>query len=782
MADENKISLEIEVDERSLDSSFGQVEKRGAKSAKASALAFEEAFQNQESELQAALDKLVKDTSKAAQTSAKESASVFQKEFERQNKILLASQKQNIDNAISKITNSDAIKKSAAESAAAFEELLPPLDKVPPVSPFNLTNLAAGVYLVKQAYLAIKEVASAASEFIAEGEKIVKGEARFKALAEQAGVAASVIQNDLVGAAKGLIDDDDLIQLASESFVQLGKNAERLPEILELARKSYKVFGGDVVSNVEKINQAIFTGNTRALRQMGILVDATQVYKNYAKEIGTVPALLSETQKQQALMNQVLLQGSTRFKNVTTDSNSYDESLKRLIVSTSDLIDEGKKIASGTIGKSFAVGFEESARQIGVVSGALKALTDGKSVDGIKGKIDVLNETLKVTESQYANLTKIEKFFLGPAQKKLVEEQTNAIAQLNAELAIARGDLASAQKGSQAQKPPEPIDPTVQEEFKRRQQELAKKVIELNSQMNQSEVSLAQARLDRSTNLENVEKLNYERRLQAETTFQGQKADLEKFFAENGVNDALMRTQAREALEQTHVNNLLMIQGQYEQQRKEIIDNSIADGYNLASTFDDIAKGIKSTQADLEKTTRKNFKAMGESIRDGLGTASANAFAAFGAALANGDDALQAFVQTFLNSIGQMAIQSGARFILEGLAWLTVPGFQGVGSAMIAAGAALATFGGALTALTGGGSTNVQSGYGPDTTVGGGVTNDTSPITTVEEDEDREPEAPKVQVSLTVQGNILNNRETGLELAQIIADQFSEQGLVFKGA
>jgi len=784
MSDENKISLELEVDDRSLNSTFKTVEVRAEKSAKESAVAFETAFQRQEQDLKTALDKLVKDSGKAAQASAKESAAVFQKEFEKQNKILLASQKQNIDNAMSKILNTDAIKKSAAESARAFEDLLPPIPEVKEqVSPFNLTNLAAGVYLFKQAYFAIKEVVTAASSFVSEGEKIQKAEARFASLAEQAGLAADVIQDKLIGAAKGLIDDDKLIQLASESFVQLGRNAERLPEVLEVARKAYKVFGGDVVTNAEKINQAVFTGNTRSLRQIGILVDVNKTYAEYAKSIGTVVPLLTEQQKQQAILNKVLEQGETRFKNVTKASTSYDESLTRLDVAMSDVADEAKKLAASTVGKTFAEGFEESARQLGLIKSGLQALGSSDSVETIKGRVAVLNATLAESRKEYDGLSKVEKFFLAPIHKKIVDEQTNAIARMNAQIAIAQGDLASAQKGLNEKPNATPPDEAVEAERIRRKAELIKKIQDLNAQANQSEVGLAQAQLERQSNLENLEKLSYERRKQAALTFEQSKADLEKFYADNGINDQNLKNEGRQQIERTHVNNLLAIDADYAAKKKEINDGAISEGYALSDSFKDVVAGMKASQAELEANSRKSFKAIGQAARDGLGTSIANGFAAFGAALVNGEDALQAFVNAFLSSIGQMAIQSGARFIMEGLAWLTVPGFQAVGSSMIYAGAALAAFGGALTAVTGGGaSASVQSGYGANTTVGGGITGDESLITEPTADEDVEPESPKVQVSLTVQGNILDNRETGLALAQIISDQFADQGLVFRGA
>jgi hypothetical protein len=174
---------------------------------------------------------------------------------------------------------------------------------------------------------------------------------------------------------------------------------------------------------------------------------------------------------------------------------------------------------------------------------------------------------------------------------------------------------------------------------------------------------------------------------------------------------------------------------------------------------------------------------MGNSMLISVGQASANAFAAFGQAIAQGENALQAFGKALLNSLGQMAIQMGSMFILQGIAY----SFAGLanGPPLIAAGAALAVIGGVLSASGGAGPRDVSGGGG---TAGGGIgsvadnPSENNPINRAIAPEDTTPQTPRTAINLTINGNVLDRRETGLEIAKILEEQFADQGLVIRGA
>lgn len=204
----------------------------------------------------------------------------------------------------------------------------------------------------------------------------------------------------------------------------------------------------------------------------------------------------------------------------------------------------------------------------------------------------------------------------------------------------------------------------------------------------------------------------------------------------------------------------------------------VGEGLNIFA-----AQSVTTTAKLVEQTNQKikEFAAQTSvAIRNGVGVAAGNAFAAFGKALVEGENAASAFTKAFVQSIGQIAVQQGTSFILQGIGYQFVPGFQGVGAGMITAGAALAAFGGALSAISGSGRPAVGGG-------GIGATADVqtfpSPQETLSQPEEiaaRSESGPRVQ--LIVQGDIFNTEETGNRLIDILNSNFENKGNSFNNA
>lgn len=151
----------------------------------------------------------------------------------------------------------------------------------------------------------------------------------------------------------------------------------------------------------------------------------------------------------------------------------------------------------------------------------------------------------------------------------------------------------------------------------------------------------------------------------------------------------------------------LQAQRDYESQKEsEKIKSEIAplDGEGFFS-------GFMASQSQFDATTKKTTKdlgrawtAFGQTAKRGIGDGLGQGFAALGEALVTGENAFDAFTKAFLGSLGQMMIQQGTAFILQGLGFSVIPGLQASGGTLLAAGAGLTIAGGALTALSGGAS------------------------------------------------------------------------------
>lgn len=183
-------------------------------------------------------------------------------------------------------------------------------------------------------------------------------------------------------------------------------------------------------------------------------------------------------------------------------------------------------------------------------------------------------------------------------------------------------------------------------------------------------------------------------------------------------------------------------------------------------TLDNFKAAFKKVAAEVKVTV----KSITQALQQGIATGAAQAFAAFGRAIAQGENALEAFTNAVLAAMGQMAVQLGTQFILQGTAymWAGMPN----GPSLIAAGAALAAFGGILSAVGGG---NEGAKQGTEGGILGGVTAEPSEITDTAPEDIEQRGGPEIRVN--VQGNVFDARETGLRIVEVINEAFDQQGL-----
>jgi hypothetical protein len=216
-------------------------------------------------------------------------------------------------------------------------------------------------------------------------------------------------------------------------------------------------------------------------------------------------------------------------------------------------------------------------------------------------------------------------------------------------------------------------------------------------------------------------------------------------------------------------------------QQTEVAKTSLL---GLQDVFGTVFSGINTSVATSEKKIQevndrvKKFSSeAANSLRQGLATGAGQAFKAFGAALANGENALQAFTDSLLKTLADQAVALGTKFILEGAAYAFLPGYQALSGPLIAAGAALAAFGGALGATIGGGDSGGGGG-------GGATTQDTNEFLVEETTAPGEVERtdPSTNVEVVVQGSLVQQEELGTFIAETLSDSFGKQGVALTDA
>lgn len=198
--------------------------------------------------------------------------------------------------------------------------------------------------------------AKAALDAVFNAEEIKQVNAQFQMMATNSGVASEKLKTGMEAAAKGLIDENTLLKLTNQGLAELGTNAEKLPQVMELARKVTAVFGGDLSQRFSEISQAIASGQTRMLKHIGLTVDATAAQKAYAAQLGITVDQMTESDKQASLMNAVLEKGGDSFKgvnvNITEAKNTWEQ-LKSTFIEIKDTISLVFEKYAGPVVRSF---------------------------------------------------------------------------------------------------------------------------------------------------------------------------------------------------------------------------------------------------------------------------------------------------------------------------------------------------------------------------------------------------------------------------------------------
>jgi hypothetical protein len=592
----------------------------------------------------------------------------------------------------------------------------------------------------------IKKVGQAIFESVLEGEKIGKIEKQFSVLAAQSGQFGDDLAVSLGRAGKGLVDTTDILEASNQAFIQLGTNASKLPETLDLATKIVKVFGGEVVDAYEQINTAIASGNAKSLKQFGLIVDTEKVFKDFAKTIGTTVDLLTLEQKQFALTNAVLEKGAKSFENVSESANTATDSVKRLSVAYNDLTDAASIASAKTFGPALSSIAETLAKRFQGLASSVKevsvGLTDTEKIEEAKRSIENLLKLRERASSAF------DVFGFQNAELKELDEKINKQKELISLIEASRntsfdkgfkssggGAISEIKDAAIPGLTPEQSRAnsekllTVQKEFQAQQIALRQQGISL-------ELADAQLLTDEKLKNDELDRIAEEQKILQTAIFEQQKLDIKTKFA----GDNLIAQEQK---------NILLQEAEQNHQ-------------------DTIAQIEAGSAARREVQSKKLNDSLNSILKSGL----VNTFKNMGAALAKGENALSAFGKGMLDLIGNMLVEIGTSFLTIGLGVdaikASIVGLTG--GPAIAAGLALIVLGGLLSSLSGGGASAPSGGGG--STASGSTSID--PIASNNLNEDIQEKQTNVKIE--VGGTVLDPVGVGLQIADILNETFNSTG------
>lgn len=190
---------------------------------------------------------------------------------------------------------------------------------------------------------------------------------------------------------------------------------------------------------------------------------------------------------------------------------------------------------------------------------------------------------------------------------------------------------------------------------------------------------------------------------------------------------------------------------------------------NHVAAVESVTSQSASIWLQYAKDVDKTVKAITGVVEQTLNKGVSGTLQRLGASLVQGGKAWADFQSFILGILGDMAIQIGQILIAIGLALdsLRAALAGAPGGIVVAAGVALIVLGGLLKALAGAGAVAGAATGG----AGGGGTGPAETSTEVEIGP-TEAQKPKTEVAINIQGNVLDRRESGLAIAEVLQEYF----------
>jgi len=240
----------------------------------------------------------------------------------------------------------------------------------------------------------------------------------------------------------------------------------------------------------------------------------------------------------------------------------------------------------------------------------------------------------------------------------------------------------------------------------------------------------------------------------------------------NKRREAIDEANKQGLLSQASYNALILENDRmFQEQRDALREKELGDitvfATGIAEAFEIASRRSRTTLVQLASTIQGVFVS-------GLSRSLNNV----GVALAKNENAFKAFEAGILATFGDIASAIGDFYIKQGVAE-TIATKGASGWALISAGAGIKILGGYLSAKAGATSANTPSSSGGTGSYGGSELGGSRASITPDQIEERKP---STNVSLVVQGDILDSQETGTRLAKILSDSFGKEGIVLTDA
>lgn len=216
------------------------------------------------------------------------------------------------------------LKVVAKESSASFAGLYKSL--------FNIPNALAAVSASVAAQKLVEGIALASDL-----EAIENG---FKNLTREAGGAKAVLEA-LQRGTRGTVSDFKLMEIANKAMLYgVGNSADEFEKLATISRRMGRAVGRDATEAFADLTIGMGRESRLILDNLGIIVDAEEAYKKYARQLGTTAEKLSDVQKRTAFNAAVFDATSRAAKRLGYDAWTLADSWGKFVTTLRNLRDD----------------------------------------------------------------------------------------------------------------------------------------------------------------------------------------------------------------------------------------------------------------------------------------------------------------------------------------------------------------------------------------------------------------------------------------------------------
>lgn len=299
-----------------------------------------------------------------------------------------------------------------------------------------LTSLnSSWVKLGAQIYVAQKAVQLLSSTFdeMRGVAKFKQTEEAFANLAQSHGANAALMIEDLRAMSAETISTADLMQSAG-SAMTLGIPADKLTEMMEIARASSRITGQSITKSFQDISTGLSRQSKQILDNLGIVVNADDAYKKYAETNGIMGRALNDSEKKQAFINATMESGAVIVDSIGVSGKSAAEEFDTFTAQLADL--------SIVLGEKVLPLFSSALRVVNSIIGTPLEMNDQLSALGkLRAEAEQYSEILFNLEEQSKVTGPEDRYQLGAKGTMLLVIQQNAdrakakLAQINEQIA-----------------------------------------------------------------------------------------------------------------------------------------------------------------------------------------------------------------------------------------------------------------------------------------------------------------------------------------------------------